>query len=117
MQEESYDNTVDYELNSTNVFDTFATSVENYIADVNQAFGNYNNQVSVVEEEVGSNLQELEQNTSKVTQETFSLTEQTEDLTDVIDAELLSVRGVTSAWGAHRDELYKNIEANEILIG
>ena len=117
MQEESYDNTVDYELNSTDVFDTFATSVENYIGDVNQAFGDYNNQVSDVEQEVGSNLQELEQKTSEVTQETFLLVEQTEELTNTIDTELLSVREITSAWGAYRDEIYENIQANETLIG
>lgn len=116
MQEESYGNTIDYELDSRNVFDTFATHVDGYLGDVEQSFTDYDNKIGVVKQEVGDDLEAMRKKTEEVTKETEKLTLEAEKLTDQIDNELLSVREATSIWGAYRDELYKNIEANKTLI-
>lgn len=116
MQEESYGNTVDYELDSRNIFDTFANTVDNYLGDVEQSFTDYDSKVEVVKQEVGDDLGAISQKTEEVTKKTEELAIEAEKLTGQIENELLSVREATSAWGSYRDELYKNIEANKTLI-
>ena len=116
MQEESYGNTVDYELDSRNIFDTFANTVDNYLGDVEQSFTDYDSKVEVVKQEVGDDLGAISQKTEEVTKKTEELAIEAEKLTGQIENELLSVREATSMWGSYRDELYKNIEANKTLI-
>ena len=116
MQEESYGNTLDYELDSTNVFSTFENSVNTYLSEVQNHFDDYDTKVQVVEDEVGTSLDELKNKTSDVTTETSILTEKTNDLVSEMSDEFWAIRNVTSEWGKHRDRLYENIEANRILI-
>ena len=116
MQETSYGNTLDYELNSTNVFDTFASSVDSYLSDVETSFDDYDNKVQVVEDEVGGSLDELQASTKEVTTKTEELATKTDELVDTMGNELLAVRNLTLAWGAQRDEIYNNIQANQKLI-
>jgi hypothetical protein len=118
MQEESYNNTLDYELGSTIVFDTFATSVDEYLGEVENSFTNYDIKVQVVKDEVGNNLEAMRKKTEEVNTETNKLaTETIPAVTSAIGEELLAVRVATSEWGAYRDVLYENIEANKTLIG
>lgn len=116
MQETSYGNTLDYELNSTNVFDTFASSVDSYLSDVETSFDDYDNKVQVVEDEVGGSLDELQASTKEVTTKTEELATKTDELVDTMGNELLAVRNLTLAWGEQRDEIYNNIQANQKLI-
>jgi hypothetical protein len=85
MQDESYNNTVDYELSSVDVYEEFKDNVDGYLEDVEIAFDDYNIKVQVVKDEVGDNLGELKRVTGEVTDETKKLTEETDKLTEKID--------------------------------
>ena len=117
MQENSHNNTIDYQLSNIEIFGKFAENVDNYLDDVNESFDDYDEKVDVIEQEVGQDLNSLATKTGEVNTKTEELIKTiNEEFLPAAADELLAVRETTSEWGKKRKTLYDIIEANKVVI-
>ena len=117
MQENSHENTIDYQLSNIDIYGKFAENVDKYLDDVNISLDDYDGKMDIVRQEVGGDLDTLSQKTGAVNTETGALVDTIEnEFLPTAKDQLSAVREQTTAWGLQRDSIYDVIKANRILI-
>lgn len=111
-EEENFNIQSDYIFAGIGNLEDFKDATDEYLNDCNESFDNWKDNTQEVTDLVGENLDDSINKIDEVVDHSNNLSDEiSNSVIPSIEDELQAVRDMTDEWAAHRDELYKTIEA------